>query len=873
MSVVSELPDPGGTSELLTPTGKRTFNEMSPTDFSPKDNRSKRINNSDLSGNVSSLNARDNCGEYNYCELVSQATEYLAKINELVNDQGSRMNVGVVLRVANERQLKKLESVDAIKSVGLRLEKPKGRRPRIIVKDVPGSMEDRAFLTALYRQNIKDELKLSENDFIKSTKIVRHRKLENGRQWIGLELEAAVRKHLANPKDKLYIDWATCRLIDDIEVVRCLNCQQFGHVQKFCIIKTPTCANCAAAHETRACPDKDTPDFKPTCAQCQLNLHNDKIATSELDRLILEQKLDIVLLQEQYQSAHLRRNVVQLDCRSQAGIYVASSNFTVTSLRNLMTSHCAVAEISSSTCKVYVVSCYFQNSHPIDPHLHHLRYVLQFLVGHKTIIGADVNASSSLWYGKLRSTDTVRRCAVEDFIAEMNLIIHNTPDAPPTFCNPMGESSIDVTLTRGDVSISGWRVLPDAFCSDHRLIVYGFIPRVAQDPKRAFYNFRYKTKGANWALFGSLFATHTKDFSRSSLSAEESAEILSETFTYCADVTIGRGSITNTRRCDWWNDRLAELRRSYRKARRKLNTIKKHNVTGDLYNNALIALRVARSHYRAAVEKSKGILIQKLVDKLDREGPWSPLYHEFKANRSIDLAYIQNIKINNRYITGVEQTAEYLLDSLVPDDRPENDTDHHRQIRQWASGPPLSPMSDLPSSDEFLGIIKSLPLNKASGDDKISNKMIKEACKLSGDTIFTVFKRCIAEGIFPRIWRCGTTKLRLGHHSVSKALTMGCPQGSVLGPYLWNIGFDDFLAIPIPSGCTLNVYADDGLLLVESDTRAGLERLANRCLNLISQWGERNRLTFAPNKTFQLLLKGNLKSPPSIRFDNVTVKN
>ncbi|CAB3261364.1 unnamed protein product [Arctia plantaginis] len=279
------------------------------------------------------------------------------------------------------------------------------------------------------------------------------------------------------------------------------------------------------------------------------------------------------------------------------------------------------------------------------------------------------------------------------------------------------------------------------------------------DPQRAPYNFRNKTKGANWALFGSLFATHTKDFSRSSLSAEESAEILSETFTYCADVSIGRRSITNTRRCDWWNDRLAELRRSYRKARRKLNTIKKHNITGDLYNNALIALRVARSHYKAAVDKSKGNLIQKLVDKLDREGPWSPLYHEFKSNRSIDLAYIQNIKINNRYTTGVEQTAEYLLESLVPDDRPENDTDHHRQIRQWAIEPLLSPMSDLPSSDEFLGIIQSLPLNKASGDDKISNKMIKEACKLSGDMIFTVFKRCIAEGIFPRILRCGNIRI------------------------------------------------------------------------------------------------------------------
>ncbi|CAB3240744.1 unnamed protein product [Arctia plantaginis] len=94
MSVVSELPDPGGTSEFVTPTGKRTFIEMSPTDFSPKDSSRRRIINSDLSGNVSSPTGRDNCGEYNYCDLVSQATDYLAKINELVNDQGSRINVG-----------------------------------------------------------------------------------------------------------------------------------------------------------------------------------------------------------------------------------------------------------------------------------------------------------------------------------------------------------------------------------------------------------------------------------------------------------------------------------------------------------------------------------------------------------------------------------------------------------------------------------------------------------------------------------------------------------------------------------------------------------------------------------------------------------
>ncbi|XP_037294362.1 uncharacterized protein LOC115442940 [Manduca sexta] len=59
------------------------------------------------------------------------------------------------------------------------------------------------------------------------------------------------------------------RFIDDVEIVRCLNCQQYGHVHKFCTIKTPTCAVCAEAHETKACPHKDNRDFKPVCATCK----------------------------------------------------------------------------------------------------------------------------------------------------------------------------------------------------------------------------------------------------------------------------------------------------------------------------------------------------------------------------------------------------------------------------------------------------------------------------------------------------------------------------------------------------------------------------------------------------------------------------
>lgn len=176
---------------------------------------------------------------------------------------------GVVLRVTNERQIKKLESVDAIKAAGLRLEKPKSRRPRLLIKDVPISMEDNAFLVALYRQNIKDEMSLKEDDFIKATKIIRNRKLQNGRKWVGIELDPEVRVHLLNTKEKIFIDWASCRFYDDLEVVRCSNCQVHGHVAKYCTEKTPTCGHCTEGHITKSCPNKDNQDFKPKCASCK----------------------------------------------------------------------------------------------------------------------------------------------------------------------------------------------------------------------------------------------------------------------------------------------------------------------------------------------------------------------------------------------------------------------------------------------------------------------------------------------------------------------------------------------------------------------------------------------------------------------------
>ncbi|KAG8248076.1 hypothetical protein J6590_108601 [Homalodisca vitripennis] len=107
-------------------------------------------------------------------------------------------------------------------------------------------------------------------------------------------------------------------------------------------------------------------------------------------------------------------------------------------------------------------------------------------------------------------------------------------------------------------------------------------------------------------------------------------------------------------------------------------------------------------------------------------------------------------------------------------------------------------------------------------------------------------------------FRGRTVTLRAGNGEVSKSITKGCPQGSVVGPLFWNILFDGFLRLPFEEGISARAYADDGLLLVKSNTSPDLMGKATRALELITGWGEERKMTFSKEKTVMVLLKGKL---------------
>lgn len=104
------------------------------------------------------------------------------------------------------------------------------------------------------------------------------------------------------------------------------------------------------------------------------------------------------------------------------------------------------------------------------------------------------------------------------------------------------------------------------------------------------------------------------------------------------------------------------------------------------------------------------------------------------------------------------------------------------------------------------------------------------------------------------------------HEKMTYRMSVGIPQGSVIGPTLWNVFYDPVLTLEYENGVDTIGFADDLAIVIRAEKKAELIEKTNTALGKINKWMEENGLSLAPEKTEAVILSGR-RDRRDIRFE------
>jgi hypothetical protein len=101
----------------------------------------------------------------------------------------------------------------------------------------------------------------------------------------------------------------------------------------------------------------------------------------------------------------------------------------------------------------------------------------------------------------------------------------------------------------------------------------------------------------------------------------------------------------------------------------------------------------------------------------------------------------------------MEDTLRFLLDQLNPEDNPQDDTDHYKEVKRQVEQPINIPNDKEFTQEEVKRVIVGLKEKKAPGPNGITNEVVKLIFKTIPNTITLLYNECLRKGSFPAKWK------------------------------------------------------------------------------------------------------------------------
>jgi len=228
---------------------------------------------------------------------------------------------------------------------------------------------------------------------------------------------------------------------------------------------------------TRTYPHKKVIDN--TALSCmQLNLHQSKPATDNLNLLMNEAHMDIALLQEPY----VYQNQVTVISRKYrifssgqgkktAAIVVTYKSLSVLLVHQMLEEDIFVVEVTHGNQNFIAVSLYLDIGKDITEDFNKIKNVLQFAKGKGLLVTIDSNARSKTWHDVIRNK---RGRLLEDFFVGNRLHIINEDSRLTNFESNRGNTNVDLTLTDNKMVclVKEWQCNEQESFSDHRIFTF-----------------------------------------------------------------------------------------------------------------------------------------------------------------------------------------------------------------------------------------------------------------------------------------------------------------------------------------------------------------------------------------------------------------
>ncbi|XP_037941657.1 uncharacterized protein LOC119674593 [Teleopsis dalmanni] len=342
----------------------------------------------------------------------------------------------------------------------------------------------------------------------------------------------------------------------------------------------------------------------------QANIHRSKVADALLAQIVIERRIDLVLISEQYRKKESGTWID--DNTTSAAIWVPTGSKT-----QVTNSGKGNGYVYAKCNGVTVMSCYLTPSDDMQTFQNKLEAIEDKILqlDGSFIVGGDFNSRAIKWG---MGTTNSRGRRVLEMAARLDLIVANT-STTPTFRREGCQGTIpDITLTSERIAskLNQWRVLEDYTGSDHQYLSYCIQTETISGNDRSTRGThkwkvaKLKTRSLLEAIDAAL-PTHIAN-------AEEGVRHTMTRITQACAIAMPKITQKKGKKgAYWWTEEISQLRKACLLTRRRY-TRARRNGTSEAEGREYIQ---AKKNLKKAINTSKRRKWKELRNDINHD-PW-----------------------------------------------------------------------------------------------------------------------------------------------------------------------------------------------------------------------------------------------------------